>query len=398
MTPEQERRENRLLHTILFAFLVSGAAAQLGSLMPFLRRAHGLSYDFSGFLLSCQSAGYLISILLAGILPAYLGRRRTVLLTSVWMVAAYLIFVSGLGASPLLLAACLMVGFARGGNTNFANTMVSTLSGERATRGFNLLHGAFAMGALLSPMLLVAAANRWPTAGWRMVAGLMCALAAIQVSIYGRMALPPEAPAGGVGGVDKRFLRVKTYWLSAAMLFFYVATEFAISGWLVTYFQDIGVLSADHAQLMNSLFWVMMFAGRMLGAAITGKVSRSMLLIIDGFGLCVFFTLMFFSRTGAVVIPALAGVAFFMATIYPTAFAFGSNCIQGNDLGCSIMMFIGAVGGVLTPALVGVVAERAGIAAGMGVVLAATVLLLCSILLSVFSVRRGRPCVTRSDR
>lgn len=41
-----------------------------------------------------------------------------------------------------------------------------------------------------------------------------------------------------------------------------------------------------------------------------------------------------------------------MATIYPTAFAFGSDCIRGNDLGCSIMIFTGSAGGILTPALV----------------------------------------------
>lgn len=389
MPQEQKLRETLLLRTVLFTFFVSGAAAQLGSLMPFLRQAHGLSYDFSGFLISCQSTGYLISILLAGLLPAYLGRRKTVLFTSVWMAAAYLIFTGGLGHPAALLAACLMVGFARGGNTNFANTMVSTLSGERSTQGFNFLHGAFAMGALLTPMLLVYAGGRWPRQGWRLVSGVLLALVTVQIAVYGRMALPPEKPAGGVGQVDMSFLKVRTFWLSAAMLFFYISTEFAISGWLVTYFQDIGVLSAAHAQLMNSLFWVVMFVGRMLGAVITGKVSRNTLLIVDGVGLCVFFLILFFSRTAAVIIPSLIGVAFFMATIYPTAFAFGSDCIRGSDLGCSIIMFTGTFGGILTPALVGVVAEQRGIAAGMAVVAAATVLLLCSILLSVFSVQRA---------
>ena len=59
------------------------------------------------------------------------------------------------------------------------------------------------------------------------------------------------------------------------MLLFYISTEYAIVGWLVTYFQDIGALSADYAQMMNSLLWLVIFAGRMVGAAITGKVSRS---------------------------------------------------------------------------------------------------------------------------
>ena len=78
-----------------------------------------------------------------------------------------------------------------------------------------------------------------------------------------------------------------------------------------------------------------------------------------------------------------------MATIYPTAFAFGSDCIRGNDLGCSIMIFTGSAGGILTPALVGLVAERAGIRAGMGRVAVFTALLLLSIALSVVSVKNS---------
>ena len=148
-----EKRQNQLLYCVLFAFFVSGAASQpLGSFIPFLRETYGFSYDLSGVLLSCQSVGNLISVLIAGFLPLWLGRRRAILLTAVWMTVAYLIFAAGLGSAPLLVAAFLMTGVARGGNSNFSNTMISTLPGERAAQGYNLLHGAFAVGALLSPI------------------------------------------------------------------------------------------------------------------------------------------------------------------------------------------------------------------------------------------------------
>ena len=66
----QERRENRLLRNTLFVFFVSGAASQpLGSFIPFLRETYGFSYDLSGILLSCQSAGNLLAVLIAGLLP-----------------------------------------------------------------------------------------------------------------------------------------------------------------------------------------------------------------------------------------------------------------------------------------------------------------------------------------
>ena len=49
------------------------------------------------------------------------------------------------------------------------------------------------------------------------------------------------------------------------------------------------------------------------------------------------------------------------------------------------MIFTGSTGGIITPAVVGMVAEKAGIQVGMGVVVAVTVLLLITILFSVFT-------------
>lgn len=394
-----DRERRRLLVCTLFAFFVSGAASQpLGSFIPFLRESYGFSYDLSGILLSCQSVGNLISVWIAGILPSLLGRRKSILTTAVWMAVAYLIFVSGLGAPPFLVAAFLMTGIARGGNSNFANTMISTLPGDEATRGYNLLHGCFAVGALLSPLALVLFVRIWPGVGWRVLAGALCLLCVSQLWVYYKMPIPASSSSGqgqkGMAAVDHSFLRVRQFWFGSAMLFFYISAEYAIVGWLVTYFQDAGILGAELSQMMNSLLWVVIFAGRMVGAAITGKVSRSSILLVDGFGLFGCFLLLVMSRSTAPVVLGLMGTGLFMATIYPTAFAFGSDCIRGNDFGCSIMIFTGSVGGVVTPALVGFVAEQAGIRAGMGLVAVFTGLLLLSILLSVHSVRHD-PSVSK---
>ncbi len=390
MDREQEQRENTLLKCVLFTFFVSGAAAQpLGSFIPFLRSAYGLGYDVSGALLSAQSAGNLIAVLVSGLLPALLGRRRTVLLTGVWMALAYLIFVSGLGWGWVLLLACFMNGVARGGNVNFANTMVSTLPGKKAARGYNLLHGAYAVGAILSPLLLIFCSGRWPGWGWRLVAGALAALVCAQLAVYAKMALPRE-PREDTGrpALDLGFVREKTFWLGSTMLFFYIATEYAICGWLVTYFQDTGALSKDYAQLTSSLYWVTVFAGRMVGAALVGKVSRSKILVTDGLGVAVCFLLMYLASTPATITLSLLGVGLFMATIYPSAFDFAGQSVKGNDLGCSLIALIGTVGGILTPLLVGLVADRSGIRTGMTVVAGTTLCLLAVIVLSTALTKR----------
>ena len=184
--------------------------------------------------------------------------------------------------------------------------------------------------------------------------------------------------------MDKSFLKSKSFWLGAAILFFYISVEYAICNWLVTYFKDSGYLSANVSQMMTSLLWVVMFIGRMGGAYLVGKVPRKALLVADGVGLTIFFLLVFFSRSQTPIFIGIMGVGLFMATIYTTALALGTEKIRGNDLGVSNMVLIGSFGGIITPALVGMVAEKAGIRAGMGVVVCVTVLLLITILCSVF--------------
>ena len=376
------KQENRLMAATLFAFFVSGASSVLlGNLMPYLREVYGFSYAQQGLLLSLPSWGNVAAIFLTGYLPTFIGRRRTVLLTAVWMCAAYAVFTTGFGGTALLGAACLMTGIARGGNNNFCNTMMSLLPGKKSAIGYNLLHGAFAMGAVVSPLALIACTGV-KAGGWRMMTAGIVLLCLVQLTVYLRMRLPRENISKSIKSVDRSFLKNRSFWLGAMILFFYISAEYAIVNWLVTYFKDTGILSDRVSQLMSSLLWVVMFIGRMIGAVLVGRVHRKHILLADGVGMLCFFLLVFFSRSELPIFIGIMGVGLFMATIYTSAMVLGTESIRGNDLGVSTMTLIGSTGGIITPAVVGLVAERAGIQTGMGVVVAVTVMLLAVIILS----------------
>ena len=377
------KQENALMRATLFVFFVSGASSVLmGNLMPFLRETYHISYTQAGLLLSLPSWGNIASIFITGYLPSYIGRRKTVLLTAVWMAVAFTLITFGIGGAAMLSLACVMIGVARGGNTNFSNTMMSTLPGEKSAIGYNLLHGAFAMGAVLSPLALVACTKQ-NAANWKMMTFGIIILCLAQLTVYSRMKLPAENITKSIRKVDRSFLQNKSFWVAAAILFFYISAEYAIVNWLVTYFKDTSILSDEVSQMMSSLLWVVIFIGRMIGAALVGKVSRKTILVVDGVGLLMFFLLVFFSRSELPIFLGIMGVGLFMATIYTSALALGTERIKGNDLGVSTMILIGTTGGIITPAIVGMVAETAGIRMGMGVVVAVTVLLLIMILISV---------------
>ncbi len=384
MKTVEQKKENTLLTVILCGSLVNGACSlAVGSLIPFFRGAYGLSYEGSGMLISMLSAGNMIAILLMGFLPLWVGRRKSVILTAVWMMVAYAMFLSGIGGAALLPFACLLLGISKGGLTNFSNTMISTLPPQKSAVSFNLLHGAYAMGALIVPILLVAfTAHNF--GAWKYMAGLLFVMAAATLIAIIFVPLPNENLKKRARDADFGFVKHKNFWLSAVILFFYVSTEYAITGWLVTYFQDIGILSDNASQMMSSLLWLVMFLGRMLGAAISVKVSCRAMLAVDGIGLIGFFVLAFFSHSATPIIIGIIGVGFFMATIYPSATSLGVSSVKGNDIGISAMTLAGSIGGIITPAAVGFVAGKAGIQAGMGVVAITTILLLLTIMLAFF--------------
>ena len=380
-----ENKENRLIAGTLLGFFIGGICSMaLGSLIPFFRETYHLSYDDSGMLLSLQSVGNMVAILITGYLPAFLGRRKSVLLTGMWLMVAYLIFTFGIGGALLLPMACFMMGFARGGSSNFSNTMMSTLPGKKSSIGYNLLHGSYAVGALLAPLLIIWC-TRKHSSGWRYATMVLLVLTVIQLIDYSKIPIPQEDIKKNAHSVDYSFAKHKFFWLASAVLFFYLSAEYAITGWLVTYFQDIGVLSDNLSQMMSTLLWSVMFIGRVAGAFLSGKVSCKILLGIDGIGLLLFFLLVFFSHTVTPIVIGIAGVGLFMATIYPSAMALATNSVKGNDLGVSMMALMGSIGGMLTPAAVGLVAEQAGIQAGMGVVVLMTVLLFGTIMFTLFT-------------
>ena len=375
-------KENQLISGTMFAFMVSGATSlALGSLIPFLRSTYNLSYEIAGMLVSLQSVGNLVSVGLMGFLPVFMGRRKSILIMAIWMAMSYLLLTTSLGGAALLPALCFAMGVSKGGNANFANTMMSTLPGQKAGIGYNLAHGAYAVGALASPLLIVVCTNG-NSSGWRIATGILFALCLLQLIDYAIVPIPDNHVTKSVKSIDCSFLKNRSFWLASGILFFYVSAEYSITGWLVTYFQDIGVLSDNLSQMMSSLLWGVMFIGRMAGAIIIGKVSRKHLLLVDGIGLTVFFLLVFFSRSELPIIIGIAGVGLFMATIYTSAMALGTESVRGNDLGVSAMTLTGVAGGIITPAAVGFVAEHAGIQMGMGVVVGATVMLLIMILVS----------------
>ncbi len=153
--------------------------------------------------------------------------------------------------------------------------------------------------------------------------------------------------------------------LCTATLFFYLCVEQGVIGWLVTYFKDTGLLNPSLSQIMASVQWVMILAGRLTTAYLSTRLEKTKLLRVMGIGLIVFFLVLITGRTTPQIVIGIMGFGYSMAGIYPTTVSFAGKLIQKYPLSWSFMLTIASLGFILMPSVIGRIAESVGIFYGM---------------------------------
>lgn len=345
-------------------------ALSIGSLLPFIRDARGLEYTFCGLLVSLHSVGNLISSFFAGALAVKVGRKKSILFFNAFYAVSYLLILLGGGPVSLILA-FLLTGMTRGATSNFTNVTINNLAPGQAWI-LNGLHAMFSIGAFLFPILLTVL-----TAGsagrWRLACCFMLAMGVLSWILYGIMPVDEMQPTGksGKGNRDKAAKHHAGFWgeplflLCTATLFFYLCVEQGVIGWLVTYFKDTGLLSASLSQVMASVQWIMILAGRLTTAYLSTRLDKTKLLRVMGVGLILFFIVLITGRTTPQIVIGIMGFGYSMAGIYPTTVSFAGKLIQKYPLSWSFMLTIASLGSILMPSVIGRIAENAGIFYGM---------------------------------
>ena len=227
--------------------------------MALLQERYGLSYQWSGLLLAMLSVGNLAAGFAAGMLPAHWGQRRTVLMLAGGAALGYGAMI--LTGSPwALLAAFTLVGVAKGTTLNTSSALIAAHARER-TKCMNLIHACFATGSLLCP-LFIAALGMGGLPWWAPMAGLALCGAALW-GVFALAGLPGRTGDGARVKNDWSFLRSPRFWVLTGLVFFQNCTEISVTGWMVTYFKDVGILSGPAGQMTVTVIWGAMLAGRL---------------------------------------------------------------------------------------------------------------------------------------
>lgn len=364
---------NHIFLRCCYGYAVSGMAVLvIGAILPSIITEAGISFLAAGSLLSGMAIGNLSASFLFPVLVSWLGRKRAIFFIT--LCAPFCLFIlSILPPFPIMYGVMLIYGLVRGSITILNNSAVNDIYGSKATGKLNLLHCFFAVGAFLAPFLTAVLMKLG--FNWRHVLYLILILTAATAALYGTMddTLLNETSnrinkdKGKKDSQDRSFLKSYSFYGIAFILFFYLGLENCINGWFVTYLQNTNVMSATYATALVSFTWLVIMAGRLICAALSKKLDKSTIILILSLGSAACFFLLISTKNLTLITAALLGLGFFLSGIYPTCIANAGPMIKGSTLGMSVLTAISAMGGIITPQIIGGIADRIGIVGSIGV-------------------------------
>lgn len=364
---------NHIFLRCCYGYAVSGMAVLvIGAILPSIITEAGISFLAAGSLLSGMAIGNLSASFLFPVMVSWLGRKRAIFFITL-CAPVCLFILSILPPFPIMYGVMLIYGLVRGSITILNNSAVNDIYGSKATGKLNLLHCFFAVGAFLAPFLTAVLMKLG--FNWRHVLYLILILTAATAALYGTMddTLLNETSnginkdKGKKDSQDKSFLKSYSFYGIAFILFFYLGLENCINGWFVTYLQNTNVMSATYATALVSFTWLVIMAGRLICAALSKKLDKSTIILILSLGSAACFFLLISTKNLTLITVALLGLGFFLSGIYPTCIANAGPMIKGSTLGMSVLTAISAMGGIITPQIIGGIADRIGIVGSIGI-------------------------------
>lgn len=399
----ENQKQNRQFFLSYLVFMVNGMLAlSIGSMLPFIRDARGLDYGFCGMIVSLHSVGNLLSSFFAGIVPTFLGKKRSILLFESFFAISFALILFGQNNICLVLA-FFMTGLARGAASNYCNAKINALAPGKAWI-INGLHAMFSIGAFLFPILLTLITGT-NASNWTYACVMMLAVGVLAWFLYWMIPEDEEQKKQRKteeNGEEKKtaavsenrswgFLKEPVFYLVIVTLFFYLCAEQGVIGWMITYFKDTELLSPSVSTITASVQWLMILFGRLTVAAVSLKVAKEKLLPVMGVGLVVFFILLIFSRTTFWIMAGIIGFGYSMAGVYPTTVSFAGKLIQKYPMAWSFILTLASLGSIVMPSVIGKIAETAGIAVGMSSVAVVLVIdFICILALCAYSAKTGK--------
>jgi fucose permease len=355
----------------------------LGVGWPSMSDELGVPTSAVGFLLIAATSGYLASSVAGGFTVARVG-VGWLLAGSTALASLALTGFATSGLFALTVAVAFALGLGSGAVDSGLNAYAASAFGAKH---MNWLHAFFGLGVAIGPLIMTGVLQagwswRW---GYAVVAAAQAALAVafvLTVRAWARDAPVTAAgePVPAVGG--RATLALPAVWLGALAFALYVAVEAGAGLWAFLLLTRGRGVSTGVAGLCVSLYWGMLFAGRLVFGLVSERAGSHRVLFGSLSGLVVGTALIAVPGFAPVTVLGLAVVGFAAAPVFPLLILTTADRVGPAHTDRTIGVQIGAaaLGGALIPAGIGLVlggeGERVGLLGPLLLALAVTLLAL----------------------
>jgi FHS family glucose/mannose:H+ symporter-like MFS transporter len=359
-------RCDRELATLLHcgSILAGVVVTLLGPILPTLTARWHLDDAEAGWLFIAQFAGALIGSALSGLMIARLGMFR--LIASGYAITAVAVVCLGVSSWRIGLLSVFSSGLALGLTGPTVNLLVAEINSERRAEALNILTFAWALGAVVGPPMIALFASDGHLV--RPLVGLAAFLSVIALLMARRARSDASSGPNRLEPNQKDAVRLALRagaspyaLLTGALIFIYVGTETAASGWIASYAQRLHASSSGLDTITPSFFWTGLLIGRVAASRVLRHVSEAALVLISlfvaGAGL-----LVILAGSGLITISfgaTLAGLG--LAPVFPTTFAIFTQRLgtQASQLS-GLFFVVASLGGAFIPWFVGFTSASLG--------------------------------------
>ncbi|AEJ61530.1 major facilitator superfamily MFS_1 [Spirochaeta thermophila DSM 6578] len=389
--------DNRLFAGLFGVMLMMGIALTLfGATLPLLIRTFGWSYLESGLVMGAGSVSFFIATFFAGRIASTVGLSRLFRGGFVLAAGGLLLFARWPSMWVNVFVNALMsLGF--GAVEIGANLTMLQLEKDGSGRAMNVLHAAFAIGAILGPV----ATGALLQAGipWNLVYRGMAVLFLVLWMVMERLNPSRFDIPRADHDIHPReaLIREPVYWLGFLTLCLYVGAELGVSNWVAEYGVQVFRIPERYAVFLVSTFWVGLLAGRFLAPLVLTPTRQrrvllgSAVLFAAAVALTALLGMVLPSPLLLVVLVLASGLG--AAVIFPTTVSLVGTALarwQGDAVGFATTG--GGVGSFVFPFVMSAISEAWGIRIGFAFYSVSAFLLLGSLglLIAAAAHRAGR--------
>jgi fucose permease len=375
LIPAVESRYRVLFVPMFLCFTLFGLSLTIiGPALPKIIPQFGWSYTVTGLVLAASSVSYFLSTFIGGMVIRHVG-PKAVIVGGLLLQAAGLAMFGLTPSAAVNILLQLIIGCGGGATEVVINYAVVRMETNGQSRLMNLMHAAFAIGAILCPLAVgafVRAGAPWQTM-YRIVAAASLVMA-VGLAVLPFSRLRTSASEQAEEPSVWKLLREPILVVYSVILLVYVGVEIGVCNWVAEYY--VRILQAPEwiGAFMVSVFWAGLLVGRSgVSFLYHGRHPERVLVALAGLATAALLATVFVSAPQApwpALKPWTAGAGFFLtglgySAIYPLVMSLlGQLFPRGQAVAVGAAGTGGGIGSFILPFIMAALSDRIGIYRG----------------------------------